>query len=137
MKNEHDFIPFEQALILKEFGFNEECYGWYNWTGKILYFTDNSYVDINPTPAPLYQQAFEFLREKFRFYHTIIPEYYTKGINFNWQLSWYLPKEEWTEHRIWDGTFLYGDNGEYPSYKDAELGCLKKLIELALVSIQK
>ena len=29
-----EFIPYEQALELKELGFDEECFGWYSKDGK-------------------------------------------------------------------------------------------------------
>jgi hypothetical protein len=80
--------------------------------------------------APTFSQAFRFFREKHGLYHYILPEFYKNGINFNWQILWYLPKEEWTNHRIYNGTMLYGDNGEYPTQEKAELACLKKLIEI-------
>jgi hypothetical protein len=80
--------------------------------------------------APLYQQAFRFFREKHGLYHTICPEFYRNGINFNWQILWYLPKEKWSERTISGGTMWYGDNGEYPSHEEAELACLNKLIEI-------
>lgn len=62
-----EFIPYEQALALKELGFDEPCFGYYGshqiyfWTVKTAGHYDN---DNNALPAPLYQQVFRWFREK-------------------------------------------------------------------------
>jgi hypothetical protein len=111
---EKEFIPYEQALALKELGFDEHCFGWYNWTGNDLTLTNNSYVDINPTNAPLYQQAFRWFREKYKLELPIgkddIGRYY-----FSVKKS----------KKLYDETDYC-----FESYEEAELECLKKLIEI-------
>jgi len=70
----------------------------------------------------------------------IQPEHYTTGINWNWQLWWYNPREEWalkndiiSEHGMTSGSYLYGDNNEYPTmeacYKGAITESFKRLAE--------
>ena len=74
---EKEFIPYEQALALKELGFDEPCFNAYDEYGKFIYFNkfkkiQNSEIikinSLNPTieicSAPLYQQAFRWFREK-------------------------------------------------------------------------
>lgn len=110
---EKEFIHYEQALALKELGFNKPCFGWYNWTGKDLFLTDNSYVDINPTSAPTFSQAFRWFREKYDMQLGIC------HINGGFDC--------WTN----DGDLF--ENGKYcnfKTYEEAELECLKKLIEI-------
>ena len=123
-----DFVPYEQALALKELGFDEPCFGWYSKDGT--FYEGKMTIHQGLLSAPLYQQAFRWFREKHGLHHTIIPEFYKDGINFNWQILWYLPKDKWTEHVISKGTMWYGDNGEYPSQEEAESACLNKLIEI-------
>lgn len=62
---EKEFIPYEQALLLKELGFDEPCLAFYNGS-----FLDSTQYDFDEgtskdigmcTKAPLYQQAFRFL----------------------------------------------------------------------------
>ena len=66
MSIKREFIPYEQALALKELGFDEPCFGiYYNKTrefvlGKIV----NEYTLEVRTWAPLYQQAFRWLYQK-------------------------------------------------------------------------
>ena len=67
-----EFIPYEQALELKELGFNEQCLKRY-WfiealeekeSIKLLQDLDCELKDKYFVKAPLYQQAFRWFREK-------------------------------------------------------------------------
>ena len=60
MKNE--FIPYEQALALKNLGFDEPCFG----TASDIDITLRSDIKM-----PLYQQAFRWFREKHGLRHFI------------------------------------------------------------------
>jgi hypothetical protein len=71
---EKEFIPYEQALALKELGFDKEiCFG--RWTtypdGEGFLDTTKHSIyqgrdDLNrQCLAPLYQQAFDFFEEKY------------------------------------------------------------------------
>lgn len=68
MKNE--FIPYEQALELKELGFDELCMAGYDkdFIGKLyIGFSTDDGALFNTEYyilAPLYQQAFRWLNEK-------------------------------------------------------------------------
>jgi len=57
-----EFVPYEQALALKELGFDEPCYGHYaNDVDHTLFTNGNRPPGIS---APLYQQAFRAYRVK-------------------------------------------------------------------------
>jgi hypothetical protein len=150
-----EFVTYDQALALKELGFGEPCLLSLNWINGYNTYTEKSnepkawissnveikydfsqfkvdfkdvyHVEIQ---IPLYQQAFRWFRDKHGLYIHFVPEFYMTGINFNWQILWYLPKEKWTEYVVCNGTMLFGDNGEYPTQEDAENACLDKLIEI-------
>lgn len=47
---------------------------------------------------------------------SIIPEYYKDGINWNWQVLWSDPLNDYDYK---GGTGMYGDNGEYSTYEEA------------------
>jgi len=123
-----EFIPYEQALALKELGFDESCLA--SWTyktkeriptlygcGALLFDTDglitNQTEDIICS-APLYQQAFRWFRDKYDLMFPInkddIGQYYFS-----------IPNSD----RLLD-TKCYCST----SYEEAELECLKKLIEI-------
>ena len=135
-----EFIPYEQAVDLESIGFDiRPDFGnqtsLYNKEGiRIMYINYGvmgSGLDEGYIYAPTFSQAFRWFREKYGLYHTIWPEFYKDGINFNWKiLFWYLPKDEWTKYVISDRTMEYEDNGEYPIQEEAELACLNKLIEI-------
>lgn len=77
MSIKREFIPYEQALALKELGFDEPCFAiYYNKTrefvlGKIV----NEYTLEVRTWAPLYQQAFRWLYQKLNIEKDTMPLY--------------------------------------------------------------
>lgn len=67
-----DFIPYEEALALKEMGFKEECLGMYREGSLELHkhtggYYSNSWINkfVEPTiaAAPTFSQAFRWFRE--------------------------------------------------------------------------
>jgi hypothetical protein len=120
-----EFIPYEQALALKELGFDEPCFGYYP-NNEFQFFADvrscntNSEFGFYPT-APTYSQAFQWFREKYNLIpamQSIVDE--KVGLRFYYSIE------------------KYGDNWEdivpnselYTKYGKAELACLIKLIEI-------
>jgi hypothetical protein len=107
-----EFIPYEQALELKELGFNEGCLKKYDADGDLSIDTQNGYY-VNQhlsksTSAPLYQQAFRWFREKYEFTYSIGR---TNIAVIHYGLT----------------TQLLQNNN---SYEEAELACIKKFIEI-------
>lgn len=58
-----EFILYEQALALKELGFDESCIAKYNSWGT-LFIREEPEPSEKEVLAPLYQQAFRWLFEK-------------------------------------------------------------------------
>jgi len=114
---QQEFIPYEQALELKELGFDEPCFGWFtNSYLRIGGVVENKHVQgEDETLAPLYQQAFRWFREKHNLLHTI-------------EEVW----EEDTEYYVGEITTHNRVDAitQECTYEEAELACLKKLIEL-------
>ena len=112
-----EFIPYEQALALKELGFDEPCFGYFYTEDRFFDTTiKNSELDEDCSiSAPLYQQAFRWFREKYEAYYTI---------------------EGSKKHGF--AFCIYSENDDiveevslvYSTYEEAELECLKKLIEI-------
>jgi hypothetical protein len=113
-----EFIPYEESLVLKELGFDEPCYGYYGshqvyfWIVKTPGHYDN---DNNALPAPLYQQAFRWFREKYEY----IPHVFMNSTSGRY--SWKI-----------DERYSYVDYTAdiFNTYEEAELECLRKLIEI-------
>jgi hypothetical protein len=114
-----EFIPYEQALALKELGFDEPCFA--NWIerdirdggGIVLEMwsdEDTEYTPMSMLLAPLYQQAFRWL---------LALANKDKLFSNKWTISY---------NEDYYSLFLGGCNmGVF----EAELECLKKLIEIA------
>ena len=115
-----EFIPYEQALELKELGFDEPCFGRYDGRdenkGKIWYEMPNlgkGWIPVKDVLAPLYQQAFRWFR-KFDLYQEIQVDTTT------------YPK--FTYHIVnSSGARIIGEY-LYQTYEEAELECLKYLV---------
>jgi hypothetical protein len=123
---EKEFVIYEQAVALKELGFDERCIGrycivteWEEPTGEILLqFIDCELSEKILVKAPLKQQVFRWFREKYELGHTIHPynlhAYITDLQNVN-----YYPD-------------VYDVNlSESSTYDEAEDACIDKLIEIA------
>jgi hypothetical protein len=113
------FVPYKQALALKELGFNEPCLGYWNidpYLPKPTFNIGKVFDHEWCLPAPLYQQAFRWFRDKYLLDSIIQPTYSTK-----YQYRVIKTKVQ-----------VYGDymGKEFSSFEEAELECLKKLIEL-------
>jgi len=80
---EKEFIPYEQALELKELGFDEDCFGYYKLQGKELVFREirntiisnwrDSFMKFSQCSAPTYQQAFRWLYQKLDIEKGVMP----------------------------------------------------------------
>lgn len=125
MSIEKEFVPYEQALTLKELGFDEFCFATIDQTdyvrikgtkkpprGSMVYDT----ID-----CPTFSQAFRWFREKYDVYHFVTREV---GIN--------------TSDIFFVASYYKGKKGNSPkdtcissrTYEEAELECLRKLIDI-------
>lgn len=121
---EKEFVPYEIALELKELGFDEHFFYYFNLDKKLFQVYNkykrndtfkNSQDDHNiMLSAPLYQQAFRWFREKYGLYIAIRKVVGNKDQEKE-SISWSITNSPWE-------TFL--------TYEEAELECLKKLIEI-------
>ena len=135
-----EFIPYEQALELKELGFDEPCFGWFRTTLMPSNFTEyflETELDLNQEftdlinnnftggacSAPLYQQAFRWFREKHGLFSVIDVDQTMEPL-FCYSLSKYKGDFQWNN-------ILPTYSELYYTYEEAELACLKKLIEIA------
>ena len=134
-----EFVPYEQALALKELGFDEPCFGYYYTTnGKDWQFAEKSEYyrlddEINigskfSLLAPTFSQAFRWFREKYDWQHSIEPtsDQHSRELGYNYCLWSYKTGEE---YNTMPQNCPSGD-WEFEKYEEAELACLIKLIEI-------
>ena len=121
---EKEFVPYKIALALKELGFDESCFGFYDEfsNNKVCY----GYSDgINK--APTFSQAFRFFREKYNLNGIIAPRFYNDGS------LWYVTEEidiSKNDINTLNSHLFQGIFEMHKTYEEAELECLKKLIEI-------
>jgi hypothetical protein len=115
-----DFVPHEESLELKELGFNEPCFAVYSEHDKTRVYEESSIVEGLKIQAPLYQQTFRWFREK----HDLLSDV---GISANRKND----TKKWMYSIIYldKNTYIYSEE-TYNTYEEAELACLKKLIEI-------
>lgn len=121
-----EFVPYKEALALKELGFDEQCLMFYRGKNKELVyckdyerFKNSSYVDKTSVSAQLYQQAFKWFRKKYNL-HIEIRSYTAKFFTIVIQECKDIVK--YIEYG--------GMNLKFNTYEEAELVCLQKLIEI-------
>jgi hypothetical protein len=113
-----DFVNYDQALSLKELGFDEPCFlYWYKASNGYILVKEKNQTFQQYILAPTFSQAFRFFREKYKI-GTWIHHYFDidKG---DYIYSWVI-------------TLPHKDDGfVYDIYEEAESACLDKLIEIA------
>ena len=124
--NKEECVPYEIALELKELGFKEECFGHYyhdNYHCKTPEKKDWEWDITTPQTAfkrwyrdtlvlaILWQQAFEFFRVKHNLH------------------SWIQVGSEYIQIPYINNGHTFSLN-ECGTYKEAQINCLKKLIEI-------
>jgi hypothetical protein len=118
---EKEFIPYEQALALKELGFDDKTFKSYDTSVVLVdgkYLLDNWYdvSTVDEVKAPLYQQAFRWFREKYDMC-SFIQRF--EGRVYDYEITSDIFKEI-TDFK----------DGYFDTYQEAELACLRKLIEI-------
>ena len=123
-----DFVPYEQALALKELGFDEKCFGYFGVENELMvsvsWNSDFNLQRRNFISAPLFQQAFRWFREKHNIDAWVQPFVSEKhGKPF-------LPDESYAYYIFEDGVYV-ADGVNFLDSEEAELECLNKLIKIA------
>ena len=114
-----EFLQYELEVELVELGFNEKTFDVHS---DIV--TSGFKIVKKPTPRILFQQAFRFCREQLLLDSCIIPYWFIDG---EYKVKKYTysiePSNRFDE-------YFDCDSDEYDTYKDAEIACLVKLIEI-------
>jgi|LakMenEpi03Aug12_release.lakeMendotaPanAssembly.Ray.scaffolds.fasta_scaffold00102_17 hypothetical protein len=110
------FVPYEIALALKELGFDEPCMG-YRDGGGFLMIKEMPHCVIS---APTYQQAFRWFRQKYDLYSQTP----STCVEENDRIFYNNPIYDELDNIVFDSM------EQYTTHEEAELECLKKLIEI-------
>lgn len=120
-----EFVPFAEAQELKEIGFNQGCFAFYDEDGEVFackWFDNNNHrINIYRAyaicTAPLFQQVFAWFREQ-RIFGNIEWESADPNVNCNFSIKYYM-----TAHLETRGT-------GYRTQEAAELACIKGMIRI-------
>ena len=120
-----EFVSYEQAVALKELGFNEICMGYFDvrlehQIGNFNFTESKGYHESVAALSPLKQQVFRWFREK-KLHNTFPSIIQTR----NWASLYRIL--EW--HPGNDSTSI-STSDYYDTYEEAEDACIDKLIEL-------
>jgi hypothetical protein len=129
---EKEFVPYELALRMKQLGFDEPCFGFYD---DIDDHHPLSFIRIEGlseklkssiTLAPTWQQTFRWFRDEYKLFHEVFIDCEPRAD---------VPLEEdlmfsFTIHCVREDKFIVGSRNIYKTQEEAELACLEKLIEI-------
>jgi hypothetical protein len=142
-----EFCTYEQALALKELGFNEQCMahligfgegtkenGKYKINQQQVFYpndyisSDDKAEELGLYPfgicgVPLYQQAFRWFREKHGLEVVV-----QQANDYTWYKFSIYQKSNFYTSEGWK--VLKSQGLEYKTYEEAESDCLDKLIEI-------
>lgn len=127
---EKEFVPYAQALELKELGFDEPCFGFYSKIyGLMMVKTSGSsslYKDAGECLSPTFSQAFRWFRDEHKLLHELV------SVQEN---SWLISIVDMNSKSV-NGVYMKSvnlddiDENIPETYEEAELECLKKLIQI-------
>ena len=134
-----EFIPYEQAIELKELGFDIRP----NFGGNTSLYSKNGYhtfytnygvmgsgLSDGYIYAPTFSQVFRWFREKYKLEGLVLPQ--NKGAVIDGEPIYFIAIISYENEKM---TELFNSTNEetmlhYNPREDAELDCLKKLIEI-------
>ena len=113
------FIPYEQALELKDLGFDEPCLGMYRKKNRMYLLQEPKRVNSEKESvisAPLFQEVFKWFRETHGLESFV---YYDDSYGF------YGCKFYGNDER----DNIHGQFKNFETHPEAELACVKELIK--------
>jgi hypothetical protein len=128
-----EFVPYEESLALKELGFDEPCMYYVDEQNNSFIYNFQTHPDefiewcgVTVISTPLYQQAFRWFREKYNLRGFIGFRPNVKQFDCHiYDMS--LSGKEYVKQRTMEE---YNKDPKVGTYEEAELACLKKLIEI-------
>lgn len=127
------FVPYEEALALKELRYNEPCLAYYGEIngGEIeLFLKKNFDTEARYVLAPTFSQAAQWIRDTFGIHSWI--DWMTRSTLH----SGYFVCFRGMDHRLNDENFAFipGDHGSgyyvFPTYYEAEVARIQRLITM-------
>jgi hypothetical protein len=117
-----EFIPYDQALALKQLGFDEPCFGWFDGRypssmNKDYCKNSEGWLNTIHCAAPTFSQAFRWFRDNYGYDISI-----KKGTISSYKFE--------IQKLVYEGDDYFFNDFSFSTYEKAEVECLKKLIEI-------
>jgi hypothetical protein len=143
-----DFVPYKESLELKALGFDEPCFMYYNHysddisirRGLLSNPINYNNVETNFESLLIYEfrckkEVRNSLNERGLLYHLISAPTFSQAFRWfreKYDLNFYVWKKEDLFRIVLQRPFenSYFFNNEFNTYEEAELECLRKLIEI-------
>jgi hypothetical protein len=127
----NEFIPYGLAFRMKQLGFDEPCFGWYEHNSNFYYCYQEGLVPPSPSKklikgavkAPTFQQAFRWFRDNYGLIGDPIPLSTSKNgptTHYGWNIC----------SSIDAGVDWENDDDGFKTYEEAQLACLEELIDI-------
>lgn len=133
-----EYISYEQALKMKNLGFNEPTIFAYDQVPMICTMSESPFKPLNYNSSsgggyvssPLWQQTFKWFRNKFNLMHEILDNPIDKDNKITYRFGiWRL-----NDPNNW---YYQDDNlNGYSTYEEAEDNCLNMLIKVAEINTE-
>jgi len=131
------FVSYTQSLALKELGFNEDCFAYFNSKGDLsthsdeyeVYLINNDKWISAACSAPLKQQVFKWFRDKHKLYTEINLDSYKEPYSLKVTIKKMDATNTYVEKELLP--YANGIGGiDNDKYEEAESACIDKLIEV-------
>jgi hypothetical protein len=145
-----EIVPYEESVALSQIGFVQSCWCAYHdltWPSKedehkletihslTSYMESHAHQYINPVLAPTYSQAFRWFRYNYWYYVSISPSIDIGNVDFTVEVSQFFQEDRYVGEGDDEEYFPRGlelvYTERFDTYEEAELACLRKLIEIA------
>lgn len=114
-----DFAPYQESLDMKELGFDEPCFGYY-YNRELSFGARTSYGEV--VEAPTFSQCFRWFRDKHKLKADVTHATSNGGYTYTiWKWNFDNNVGKWERIGVINSWF---------TYEEAELECLKKLIQI-------
>jgi hypothetical protein len=121
------FVPYAQSLQLKELGFDEPCFGYYQGGTNNLIIEQiiKSQGDGNWCLSPTFSQAFRWFRDKHNLLNII-------DCYISTPLEWFIRIDKISNDSLEYKNDITEESEDkvYLTYEEAEIACLGELIKI-------
>ena len=134
MNTDKEFVPHQPSLDMKELGFDEPCVYYVDKNNESYIYNFETHPDefiewcgVNVIPTPTFSQAFRWFREN---HNLMFQIFYLRNGNYAAIIHRTTPEYMDLVDQVRPFSGCVDEVVDCYSYEEAELECLKNLIEI-------